>query len=43
MNVLMVGDIVGGPGRTIFARYVGGLKRRGEIDVVVANAENAAI
>ena len=42
MNVLMVGDIVGGPGRTIFARYVGGLKRRGEIDVVVANAENAA-
>ena len=42
MNVLMVGDIVGGPGRTIFARYVGGLKRRGEVDVVVANAENAA-
>ncbi len=42
MNVLMVGDIVGGPGRTIFARYVGGLKRRGEVDVVIANAENAA-
>jgi len=38
----MVGDIVGGPGRTIFARYVGGLKRRGEVDFVVANAENSA-
>jgi metallophosphoesterase (TIGR00282 family) len=38
----MVGDMVGGPGRTIFARYVGRLKQRGEVDLVVANAENVA-
>ncbi len=42
MNILMVGDIVGGPGRTIFARYVGRMKERGAVDAVVANAENAA-
>lgn len=42
MNILMVGDIVGGPGRKIFARIVGQLKGRGTVDVVVANAENAA-
>lgn len=42
MNILMVGDMVGGPGRTIFARYVGRLKQRGEVDLVVANAENTA-
>ena len=42
MNILMVGDIVGGPGRKIFARYVGQLKGRDAVDVVVANAENAA-
>lgn len=34
--------MVGGPGRTIFARYVGQLKQRGAVDLVVANAENAA-
>lgn len=42
MNILMVGDIVGGPGRKIFARYVGQLKSREAVDVVVANAENSA-
>jgi metallophosphoesterase (TIGR00282 family) len=42
MNILMVGDMVGGPGRTIFARYVGRLKQRGDVDMVVANAENSA-
>lgn len=42
MNVLMVGDVVGGPGRTVFARYAGGLKRRGAVDAVVVNAENSA-
>lgn len=38
----MVGDIVGGPGRRIFARLVGQMKQRGEVDFVVANAENSA-
>lgn len=40
--ILMVGDIVGGPGRKVFARLAGQMKQRGEVDVVIANAENAA-
>jgi metallophosphoesterase (TIGR00282 family) len=42
MNILMVGDIVAGPGRSIFARVAGQMKQRGAVDVVVANAENSA-
>ena len=42
MNILMVGDIVGSPGRRIFARCVGQMKERGALDFVVANAENSA-
>ena len=42
MKILMVGDIVGSPGRTVFARVVAALKEAGKVDFVVANAENAA-
>lgn len=42
MRILMVGDIVGSPGRLAFARVVGQMRQKGEVDVVVANAENAA-
>lgn len=42
MKILMVGDIVGSPGRTAFARAVTGLRSQGQVDAVVANAENAA-
>ena len=42
MNILMVGDMVGGPGRKMFARVVTQLKQRSAVDVVVANAENSA-
>jgi len=42
IRILMVGDIVGAPGRTIFARTVARLKRERKADLVVANAENAA-
>jgi metallophosphoesterase (TIGR00282 family) len=42
MHILMVGDIVGAPGRKIFARVVGQMRQRGTVDVVVANAENSA-
>ncbi len=42
MNILMVGDIVGGPGRKVFARLAGQMKQRGTADFIVANAENAA-
>ncbi len=41
-NILVAGDIVGKPGRTIFARVATRLRAEGKADVVVANAENAA-
>lgn len=42
MKILLVGDIVGGPGRRAFAWCVTRMKQAGKADVVVANAENAA-
>ena len=42
MKILMVGDIVGSPGRTALARVVTRLKAAGTVEFVVANAENAA-
>lgn len=42
IKVLHVGDIVGAPGRTLFARVVHRLKAEGQVDLVIANAENAA-
>jgi len=42
MYVLMVGDVVGSPGRKVFARFVALRKAAGRADFVVVNAENAA-
>lgn len=42
MNVLLVGDIVGSPGRRIFKAVVERLRKAGAVHAVVANAENAA-
>lgn len=42
MKILMVGDIVGSPGRRIFAQVVTRMKQNAEVDFVVVNAENAA-
>jgi metallophosphoesterase (TIGR00282 family) len=42
MKILIVGDIVGSPGRTAFARVIGQMRSRGEADFIIANAENAA-
>jgi hypothetical protein len=42
MKILHVGDICGSPGRAAFARVAGALKNKGEVDFVVANAENSA-
>ena len=42
MKILHVGDIVGSPGRLIFSRVAGRLRREGEVDFIIANAENAA-
>jgi metallophosphoesterase (TIGR00282 family) len=42
MKVLLVGDIVGKPGRAAFVQTVNRLKAEGRIDFVIANGENAA-
>lgn len=42
MKVLMVGDIVGSPGRRVFRNTVRRLREAGEIHLVVVNGENAA-
>jgi len=42
MKLLLVGDIVGSPGRKIFAQVVTRMKAAGKVDFTVVNAENAA-
>ncbi len=42
LRILLIGDIVGKPGRQIVVRAVPGLKIAERLDFVVANAENAA-
>ncbi len=42
MKILMVGDIVGSPGRRIFKQVVKRLRADNAVHAVVANAENAA-
>ncbi|MBR6022444.1 MAG: YmdB family metallophosphoesterase [Kiritimatiellae bacterium] len=42
MKILLIGDIVGNPGRTAMARVATRWKATGKADAVVANAENAA-
>lgn len=42
MKILMVGDLVGSPGRRALAQVVTRLRNAGKVDFVVANAENAA-
>ncbi|MCO6454511.1 MAG: YmdB family metallophosphoesterase [Pirellulaceae bacterium] len=42
MRILLIGDIVGKPGKGIVVRAVAGLRRQRQLDLVIANAENAA-
>ncbi len=42
MKVLLVGDIVGGPGRRVFKQVVARLRAASAMHAVVANAENVA-
>lgn len=42
MRLLLIGDIVGKPGRQIVVRALAGLRQEQQIDLVAANAENAA-
>ena len=42
MRVLLVGDIVGKPGRNAFTQVAARLKGEGRVDFIIANGENAA-
>jgi len=42
VNILMVGDVFGEPGRTALAKLLPGLRQQHAIDVCVVNVENAA-
>lgn len=42
MRILLIGDIVGKPGRRIVRQALPGLVEREQINLVIANAENAA-
>ncbi|MBW7909478.1 MAG: TIGR00282 family metallophosphoesterase [Kiritimatiellae bacterium] len=42
LRILHIGDIVGSPGRRIFARLIPRLRAEWKLDAVIANAENAA-
>ena len=42
MRLLLIGDVVGKPGRQIIERALRGLRAEEELDLVVVNAENAA-
>jgi metallophosphoesterase (TIGR00282 family) len=42
VNLLFVGDIVGEPGRHALRKLLPGLRQRLQIDMVIANGENAA-
>jgi metallophosphoesterase (TIGR00282 family) len=42
MNVLMIGDVVGSPGRGIMKKTLPGVFRKYAVDYCVANVENAA-
>lgn len=42
LRILLIGDIVGKPGYRMVERALPGLRRRENLDLVIANAENAA-
>ncbi len=42
MKLMFVGDLVGSPGRQAFARFATRYKAEKKVDVIIANAENAA-
>ena len=43
MNILFIGDIFASPGRNIVADHLQDIKETNQIDLAIANAENAAV
>jgi metallophosphoesterase (TIGR00282 family) len=42
MHILVIGDVIGKPGRQAVRKVLPGLRQRYDLDLVIANAENAA-
>jgi hypothetical protein len=42
MKILAIGDVVGKPGRQAVKHFVGKMKKKKEVDFVIANGENSA-
>jgi metallophosphoesterase (TIGR00282 family) len=42
MNILIIGDIIGKPGRQVIDKHLRALRKQHKVDIVVANGENAA-
>ena len=42
MNILLIGDIIGKPGRQVVNKHLRALRKEHKIECVIANAENAA-
>ncbi len=42
MNILAIGDVIGKPGRQTVQKVLPGLRQQYQLDLVIANAENAA-
>jgi 2',3'-cyclic-nucleotide 2'-phosphodiesterase len=42
IRILMIGDIIGNPGRTMFQKHIGRLKTELRIDAIIVNGENSA-
>lgn len=42
IRVLMMGDVVGGAGRAMFAKHIGALKTKYNADAIIVNGENSA-
>lgn len=41
IRILMLGDIIGAPGRAIFQKYIATLKSKHAVDAVIVNGENS--
>ncbi len=42
IKVLILGDVIGLPGRAMLARHIGDLKKKYSVDAVIVNGENSA-